>query len=428
MKNIFSYCFFISVFSIAFDYSNCFAQNQTAIGGALNVFLDCDYCDFDFVKSEINYVNFVRDRLQADVHVLITNESTGSGGTIYTLFYLGQNNFQNENDTLRYTANTTNTSDETRNGLTQILSIGLMRYIAHTSQADKISFRYEIDSTVSEEKKDTVDPWRSWVFSIYGSGHFNKEVRTDSRYFYGEVSADRVTEKMKLNFSVGADISMNKFQIDDTTEYESNSHSEYTNLQYVKSLSPHWSLGGGGGYSTSTYSNIKRSMYAGPAIEYDVFPYSEASRRLLSFYYELDFYTAEYYEETIYDKTSETVAQQKLITSLSFTQPWGSTSVVGVASSFLNDFSKNKLQLSMSTNIRLFQGLSLRLGGSIAFIHDQVSLPKYGASQEEVLLQIKQLQTDYRYNASIGISYEFGSIYNNIVNPRFDGGSITYYY
>jgi hypothetical protein len=41
-----------------------------------------------------------------------------------------------------------------------------------------------------------------------------------------------------------------------------------------------------------------------------------------------------------------------------------------------------------------------------------------------VLTQQRQLQTGYRYFTNFGISYRFGSIFNNVVNPRFgpDGG------
>jgi hypothetical protein len=52
-------------------------------------------------------------------------------------------------------------------------------------------------------------------------------------------------------------------------------------------------------------------------------------------------------------------------------------------------------------------------------IHDQLGLPKGGASTEEILLQTKRLSTQYTYYSSFGLSYTFGSIYNNVVNPRF---------
>jgi len=37
---------------------------------APRVFLDCHDCDQDFIRGEIGYVNYVRDRGDADVHIL----------------------------------------------------------------------------------------------------------------------------------------------------------------------------------------------------------------------------------------------------------------------------------------------------------------------------------------------------------------------
>jgi hypothetical protein len=56
----------------------------------------------------------------------------------------------------------------------------------------------------------------------------------------------------------------------------------------------------------------------------------------------------------------------------------------------------------------------------VSLIHDQLSLPRAGANKEEILLQIKQIETNYSYNVNLGLSYTFGSIYNNVVNPRFE--------
>ena len=52
-------------------------------------------------------------------------------------------------------------------------------------------------------------------------------------------------------------------------------------------------------------------------------------------------------------------------------------------------------------------------------IHDQIHLPREGATREEILLRQRELATDFRYWSFIGLSYTFGSIYSNVVNPRF---------
>ncbi|MFC1561269.1 hypothetical protein ACFL4V_02215, partial [Candidatus Latescibacterota bacterium] len=70
-------------------------------------------------------------------------------------------------------------------------------------------------------------------------------------------------------------------------------------------------------------------------------------------------------------------------------------------------------------SLRLFEGLSLNLHGRYSRIHDQLSLPGKGATEEEILLHRKQLATQYDFFTYFGLSYTFGSIYTNIVNPRF---------
>lgn len=80
-------------------------------------------------------------------------------------------------------------------------------------------------------------------------------------------------------------------------------------------------------------------------------------------------------------------------------------------------------------SFRVAKGLKINIGGSAALVHDQLSLVKGGASKEDVLLRIKELETNFRYNTHFGISYTFGSIYKNVVNPRFGGGGgMIFYY
>ena len=63
-------------------------------------------------------------------------------------------------------------------------------------------------------------------------------------------------------------------------------------------------------------------------------------------------------------------------------------------------------------------------------MRDQVFLPRRGASDEEILLQQRDLLTDFDYRLNVSLSYTFGSIFNNIVNPRFDagGGQIFFFF
>lgn len=56
-------------------------------------------------------------------------------------------------------------------------------------------------------------------------------------------------------------------------------------------------------------------------------------------------------------------------------------------------------------------------------MRDQIFLERSGVTDEEILLRWRQLATDSQYRFRIGITYAFGSIYNNVVNLRFAGSS-----
>ena len=61
------------------------------------------------------------------------------------------------------------------------------------------------------------------------------------------------------------------------------------------------------------------------------------------------------------------------------------------------------------------------LPGAPQRIHDQLNLPGGDRISEEILLEQRELATAYRYSASVGIGYSFGSIFNTVVNPRMRG-------
>jgi hypothetical protein len=78
-------------------------RGQEAPGGArLRVYLDCMMCDFDYTRTEITRVDWVRDRQDSDVHILVTTQGTGAGGRKYTLEFIGRGRFASKVDALAY--------------------------------------------------------------------------------------------------------------------------------------------------------------------------------------------------------------------------------------------------------------------------------------------------------------------------------------
>ncbi|MGQ9471765.1 MAG: hypothetical protein ACUVR0_08770 [Candidatus Aminicenantales bacterium] len=385
---------------------------------APRVFIDCPRCDLNYIKTEIAFVNFVRDRKEADVHVLVTTQGTGSGGTEYTITFIGQGQFAKNNNVLTFSSSRTDTEDEVRAGYTRTIKMGLMPYLAQTPLAEycTISLRQALSPT------DVTDPWNFWVFNLSLGGWFEGEARRKNRSVNTNLSANRVTPEMKIRLGFNANFDERKFIYEDKT-IVSSTESENFSALLVKSLNDHWSLGGYLSLSSSVYNNIKLSFNQAPAIEYNVFPYSESTRRELRIMYRVGFNMVNYREETIYLKTKENLWGESLSATLEIKEPWGSWEASVLGSHFFHDFSKNRLELSSRFYFRVFRGLAVSLNGRYERIRDQLSLRRGEASLEEVLLRRTQLETSYEYSFSFNLNYTFGSIFSNVVNPRFgDGG------
>lgn len=123
-----------------------------------------------------------------------------------------------------------------------------------------------------------------------------------------------------------------------------------------------------------------------------------------------------------FDKLSERLIDHRVGALFSMLQPWGSASAEVTFSQFLDKRDNYNVTAFGQTNVRLFKGLSFNTFATISRTRDQLYLPKAGATTEEILVRQRQLATSYQYSLNFGIAYSFGSIFNNVVNPRFGGG------
>lgn len=410
------------------------AQEPTAADSArradlVRVFIDCprSWCDLDYFRREIAFVDHVRDRADADVHILLTEQGTGGGGRAYAATFIGLRRFAGRVDTLRFFARQDATEDARRAGLARIFKVGLLPFVLGTPAADAITIAYIAptggESGAAQGKRD---PWNLWAFRASANTFFDGESSYNSLNLYGSLSASRTTEALKLSLSLNGDYSESNFEIDSTLTVTSTSKSYGANALFARSIGGQFSAGAQASARRSTYSNTKLGLRFAPGIEYDVFPYSQSARRLLTVRYQVGMNRLVYDSTTIFEKDSETLLDESLQISLDATQPWGSSGVGINGSHYFDDFSKNSLRLFGNVNVRLVRGLSFRLNGSISRVRDQRYLPKGDLSPEEVLLRRRAVATDYRYFGSMGFSYSFGSIFNNVVNPRF-GGSGDFY-
>jgi hypothetical protein len=394
------------------------AQEQQP--ATINVFIDCpDYfCDFDFFRTELRYVNHVRDRKDADVHVLITSQETGSGGVEFTLNFIGLRAFAGREDTLRYVASHRATEDEIRRGLVRYMAIGLVPYLVHTETFDRLGVSYTAPPDTAAKK--VVDPWNYWTFSIHLTGSGSGENSYKDYYLSTRASANRTTETWKIRLSVSDYYSESRYEIGDAYAVVNIRRGGGAKAMVVRSINDHWSVGGRASAWWSTYDNVDLGVRVAPAFEFDIFPYSQSTQRQLTFQYALGAQNCRYHEETIFFKTVENLFDQSLTASYVIKRPWGSVTTSLEAANYLHDAKKYHVELYGSLEVRVFKGLRLTTGGYVTFLRDQLSLPRRGASLEEVLLRQRLLETSYNYFVSFGISYTFGSVYSTIVNPRFE--------
>lgn len=135
--------------------------------------------------------------------------------------------------------------------------------------------------------------------------------------------------------------------------------------------------------------------------------------------YDIGYIYYEYFEMTIYDKLKDKLFKESASLGVDIKQRWGSLDITLQASHYFQDSKKNRVTLYTDTSLPLLKGLSFKVYSYVSIIHDQLSLPKRQLTEEEIILQKKLLATQYSDYLSIGFSYTFGSIYSNIVNPRF---------
>ena len=414
----FLFSLLIACFFVAFT-PHSFAQD-TSPNERLGVFLECQGCDINFIKQEVNQVNYVRDRAEAGVHVLALTQRSGSGGSLVTLNFIGNKDFASIQNNISFSIPPQSTKHQSRELFVKHLRLGLVAYLAHTEMGELIAVSFPSGTQTHKSEvaqTEEKDPWNNWIFRVTGGGSLNSESSRTSFNLSFDLSANHVTPDIRIRSQAYTRLNQQIFKSDEgkiTSERERKGVSG----SVVKSINNHWSYGVFGGIYGSTYANIQSSAYASPAIEFNVFPYDEVMRREFTFAYKVGPSYRKYLEETIFEKLQENLFRQSLEMALRLQQPWGSVWVGVEGSHYFHDFEKNRLEFNSRLDFRLIKGLALNLRSNVELIQDQLSLPKGEVSLQDVLLSQRQQATDFESFVSLGVSYTFGSVYNNIVNTR----------
>ena len=386
----------------------------------LRVFLDCTQCDFNNLRQDITFVNYVSDRSNADVHVLITTQDTATGGREYTFEFIGIGAFADIRQPMIYSSNGTDTEDERRRGVSRTFSLGLTPFLVRTPAADRFSLRYTQPAGRATASQPENDPWNNWIFRVGSSLEINAEERQNSNRVRANINANRTTDRWKFSVSSNGDFNHGKVTLSDGREIDRVTESWSASGSITKSIGPsHWAALVRTEVRSSTQSNEKLDARQAIGVEWDYFPYSESTRRSFVIQYSVGIAKTKYNETTIFGKLEETVSDHRLAAILALRQPWGTMRTSAAYSAFLHDKSLYNIDLFADADIRLFRGFGLNVEGSYARVRNQIYLAAGGATDEEVLLQLRRLGTGYRYRMQVGFTFQFGSIFNNVVNPRW---------
>lgn len=383
--------------------------------GKPKVFIEGIYLDFDFMRRNMRYIDFVNDPAVADVHIIINSRMSGSGGQVYSIMYTNKT-FENLNDfTLTCTTASSDSYEERRKIITDAITLGLMPFANQTEIGEKLAVRYRGREEINSIQAD--DPWNNWTFR----GDFNGDVdleesRKTFNYRYN-LRADKVTEDWKFRNSGMTTIRTREY-VSDGEKYRSETNTTYITSSVVNSLSPRWSAGAFGSYYNSNYRNTIYSISVKPAVEFNIFPWDVSDRKVFTIAYYVGPEWKEYFEETIYGKLDESYWEQSLRLNLQLVYTWGEIEAGFDATNILDDWDKHSLTFDSDLSFRIIRGLSLNFDFRVESIHDQIYLPKGDVSLEDILLNNVQLPSTFEISAGIGVRVQFGSIYNNIVNNR----------
>ena len=390
-------------------------HSQAVESERLKVMIDCRGCDQTYIRQNITVVDHVRDLSLADVYILI-NRTWSGGSVLYQIDLTGKKTFEKVNNNFQFDVSTTLTDNERRDELVRVISTALSPYLLHTQLSKKISV--ELPEVKLEESIAVAeDPWNNWVFELSGNlSARSQDTRNEANVSFG-AEGDKVTEEWRVRMDMW--YNRNSLIIEeDSSIFTSLRENRFVGGSIVNSWSDHWSIGFFTSYMSNTVSNIGKRNELSPAIEYSFFNYKDVLTREVTLSYRVGYMYQEYLETTIFDTDFDHLLNQNLSLNIRFRKPWGTVSSRINGNMFLNQLENYRISMDNFFSVRVFQGFSVRFNGDFSIIRDQVNLAKGDASLEDVILQQRAIATGYQLNVGVGLSYTFGSIYNNILNTR----------
>ncbi|MEC7478417.1 MAG: hypothetical protein VXX96_01260 [Bacteroidota bacterium] len=378
----------------------------------IKAYLDCR-CEDNYLKQNTSFLEYVRDQDLADIEIFILDVYTPTGSRSFEINIDGNNSYQGINSSMKVVGFSNDTSSTLRDKLLEKLKLALVPFLDKGGYNLNVNIDNQFeDLTINDEK------WKNWVFELSGSYNNDKEESRKTNRYQVEFEIDKLTPEWRIGIELSRNESNRNFYSENNI-YKSNRKTTSLRARVVRSISNNFSAGVFLGGFQNTYENVNFQRYFMPAIEYSLFPYEDVLSKEVTLAYRIGTGKRNYIEKTIYGYTEQVVFPHGLTLNVKFRKKWGNISSNIRGDQFLNDGTKKRLTLRSNIDIRLFEGLAVRFSSNISLIRDQYNLAANSSSTiEDLLLQQRQIATDYKTDFSIGLSYTFGSIYNSVINTR----------
>ena len=402
------------------------ADSGSGPADAIKAFLDCQGdttlgCSSEFFVLDLPYVNWTRDRLFADVQFLVTTIQTGSGSFQYTVRALGRGRFTGRADTSVVNTLPNESEDGVRRKLSSSMALLLVPYVRSTSVAARLRVVYDAPANARQASPQSVkDPWNFFVLQLQGNGFLQTESRQTCANMDADVRVRRVTEKNAIRLGWNQSVRYNSIEVNDSTTVTNTIRNGVFFVRGVKALGPRLSVGLLTNAGFSEFNNTALFWRAAPVVEYNLFPWQQATSRQVAIAYGVGPRYFRWQEPTIFGRRSEWRMQQELVVGSDVRQSWGNVKASARYASFVPELKRWNLSLNGETNLNLVKGLAFNFGGGASLIRDQIFLAAQGQTPEQILTQRRALASDFSVFVYTGLSYSFGSIYNSVVNPRLD--------
>ena len=138
--------------------------------GRLRVYLDCSDCFPTYLREQITWVDFVRQPQDAELTLLASSQTTGSGGREVTLRFIGRGTREGFNHEHKALTLPGDTEDTRRKAVLREVQIGLLDYLAESGLPSDVSLTVRPLASNAGTTEPAGDPWRLWVFSLSAEG------------------------------------------------------------------------------------------------------------------------------------------------------------------------------------------------------------------------------------------------------------------